>query len=657
MAPPTTFRIDFPPTVTFPAVAPDVFLSTNFSQTSADTSVRKCPNDFFENVTDLKFNFGGANSFIPALFKTDGLVLSFLKGKEMTFRIDHFQFHLPSFPAPEKPAITISGILSGDFTVNFDSSTGLPILVEAHVTIDPLDLTTLGSQEIPWKDQCVPFNTSLQGRLKLDYVPSDPTEPIRAEWNLVGSASGEFGKQSIQLKNLRFEGEGLDNLHASLSGDLAGIKEGKENFFAKGLRIFFEEKKFTTFPEASLELGARQVQVGDFSFTPSANLKFTVDSIDDNFPPLSSLGPPLPRRERVGERVTIEGQWNINSDSPKVSIGSNLYFSTDLEKYEWAVHFLKDQIFGLLKAHGQMEIQAHGEHRRTRKGEFPFQEVPSLLEGLQVVTQEPYQIDWKGQPVLRGLEIFSGGASYPNRVSLRVASILDEAEGEANLRWFAGSHPLRGDYRVRVRPQRVGPQFLLKDILVRGRFIPFSQKSQLFISGSAKAQLGGELKGPVQADYRGLVHWKQLLFKKWGSSFSFSPRQKSTVTVGPIAFRKGQTIEGKGNLQGTIDVTVEDNNGIRFGGRKIGIKEGQVWVGSGRSPVITNFSVVCDRWKGIHRGVIFCGGEGIRADRVEVDAGAGVKGRTSWVVDRLPITESGSWWIFKNWLKKFFSPS
>ena len=491
------------------------------------------------------------------------------EGGKLGVHFGGLTIELPSFPSQQEDLASFSGKIEGDVQLHLGPS-GRPVIEEAHLTVDDLDLATKAGRGIRFGKGDFALGFSLQGiegrGVKIDYVPSDPIQPLRTEWALTGSALVESGKKTFDLTNIRFEGKG-------------GWQEINGRLLPKNLSL-----------QASTE-----VKVGDFQFVPSLHLDLTSVEKGDGF------------------QVDGDGAWTVTASSPQLSLGSDLHLSTtDLRNFDFSADFTKDQILGSIAASGKMTVV----------GKLSRDDKKSLLKSFRIKTTKPYAVTSGDKTVLKNVQVEGKGANHHSVITVRTPVVTVDLW---NLPW---TDRLNGAYRIRRRKIGVNAEFALNNVYVRGRFIShpfgeFFEKKSVFLSGAASAGIGGKLEGPIAADYQATLRWAP---EKSAVLLSFNSKKPSTVSVGPILVKdENSVIEANANLQGTL-IARYGGGGIAIGGDDIGINEGKVFVGRDgpimvdgqgqKIPAVYDLSFVADQLNGVRNGVAYCGGRRCRLEAV-----------------------------------------
>lgn len=616
--------------------------------------------------TDVGFNNIDAAVYLIDWFGTEpmtisgGITVSIAEGGAATVRFDKLKLDLPYFPAEWTNVGSISATIDGSVPLQPDSEGKLQI-GDAIVNINPLTYKTPPDTAIRIGQSPVSFSADLLGSLTAEHDPEELDHQFWFQTILKGglsvwSPSQEYTFEDFAV-NVATGGQVVDGrLRPALAGTFVHLSAGSVESVDKSLvvarpelRIQWEQMPQQKAGErisrkAQFELGAEQLNYFGFAGAPKVSVAIeTVESPDSH-------------------KLFGEGTGTFTSAESNIELGTTIQLSSDFNKFNWNVIAAGEQKIGKVLAEGELRI---GEK------DVPYEK---LFENIQIDTEQPFRIDVDESTVARHVTVKGNSNPRFTWLNVRAGSLFNRASGTFGIHKLQGCDYVTGNYSVSSRPIHLSPSVRLENVVLKGRYStpPFAQlaeKPRLYVAdGVFQGKVAGQAKGPLKAQYAGSLHWSEKFQEVY---FLLNQKSPGQFTFGPIQ-AEGQSVAltGEGRFVGrTLNVKVVNGHPY-FGGHGLGVDKGRVFVSvdgkvhqeKGKPvPALESLSLIADYFAGINGGVIYSGGDGIRLDTdVNVNAiapslilGPAAKRRhIEIIVDRVPISESGAWHLFKGYLNQ-----
>ena len=606
----------------------------------ADLNVRYHPTD---KKTEILLKKLDAEVLIPELFGEEKVRLkgdasvTLQAGGIVSLHFDGLRVEIPGFPSGEGRALKLGARLFGDLLFRPDPASSKTVFSEAHLKLDEVNLTTLLNKGIRIGNSAIVWGGELQGSLEVDYVSTNPSEPLHLRADLKGSLKGDAKDRLFDLKNLKLSFDGslqktgefyLPNLRTS-KGSLQGDFELKDSQERPLLSL---SEAFIRLSEARLEAGAKELRSGRLSLAPSLGLNLV--------------------SRPAGDSILIDGEGDISllSSTLPLRIGAPLKISTDLKKLEWSLPVTGEQVVGPFVFKGDADLHGGGAFSEGWTGP---------LQNIRIKTLRPFEIRKEEKLLAKNVRISGNGSAKGSVLHFHAPSLLGKMGLDLTVGRKAGSDRLWGAYRIKPRALEVNSNLSLKDISLTGNFqtSPISElleKPKLFVSGSAQGRTEGILSGPLSASYQGSLTYSP---EKNSVSLWLNPKN-SNIALGPLKAFEGTALEGSAGLQGAYVLTFT-KHGVAIGGSKVGLKEGQILLlpdgtDGKKTPLLTGLSFIADQLWDIRGGVAYGGGEGIKIEtdlhlnalQDGVSAPDG-KRHILYIADQVPISLDGYWRLFK----------
>jgi len=610
------------------------------------------------SLTDLSADVLDTAHFGNGPVHLEGIVqLSLSRDGMMSITLDRCNFHTTQEMAPSNSNLILSGSVSGSISMHFDSVFRLPQIQRVTLSLQDLHIQTPDQHPLRLSEQ-VSFSGFLKGRVEFQYDVHNTRQPLYADWDLTSVNHGienlwQVGRTRVQTHDVVLRGHGgfhwleglelpvpnLENFNLVTTGDASLTREGRPPLSISNFNfVIVGQGREDQTEMADVNLTAGSLNVGLFSFVPRLSLRV------------------VEQNEEEHRRIQADGLLGLSSIWDSFEVASDLSFSTDFQHYQWSA-ILGDVLrAGLLRAQGRIEVEGSGELHGDS-------EVVNPRWTLR--TPQPLSVYLHNRRIASGVSVNGQGRGLSHDLMMDVRDLFHRGEVMLHV-GSSGTHsPVTGNYRLKLGRLFSYEGFTLTDVISEGSFsMPswtgFLSRPEINLMSEITARTEGQVSGPVSVNLTALlrvVPASSLL------SLHFRRDRLSNIAWGPLRSLDHPEDYFQGGMRPTGTLNIHSDSG-NLSGHSLGVEEGSLYYHHGnqnpsltRRPLVSNFSFIADRLVGIRRGVAIAGGDGFHyefsLDQSQFGVGLPENTRPRHVsssIDRLDLSATGFWRLFKDWL-------